>query len=212
MSRINLLPQEVKERQRVRRQTAAVTVVGVLVLVALGAFFFLQQVRLSSAEDDLREQQAVNTALQQDIAELQQFDELATEVELSRTLVGQLLQNQVLWSGVLRDISLVIPGQVWLDSLTGTITAEAPGVTATTTGDGLGLVGNIAFTGKALGDHRNTALWLARLEDVAGFINPWLASSTKSEIGSTEVVEFNSSVDLTQDAVTPPQGTGGGRP
>lgn len=205
--RINLLPPENKERQRVRRQTVAVVMMGVLLLVALGAFFLLQQTRLTSAENDLRDQQAVNAELQQDVNELQQFDQLAAEVEASRGLIAALLENQVLWSGVLRDISLVIPGQVWLDSLSGTVSAEAAAGGATTTDTATqGLIGAISFSGNGF-DHRSVALWLARLEDVSGFVNPWLASSTKSEIGPFEVVDFQSSVDLSTDAVTPPEGT-----
>jgi len=205
--RINLLPPENKERQRVRRQTVAVVMTGVLLLVALGAFFLLQQTRLTSAENDLRDQQAVNADLQQDVNELQQFDQLAAEVEASRGLIAQLLENQVLWSGVLRDISLVIPGQVWLDSLSGSVTAEAAAGGATTTDTVTqGLIGAISFSGNGF-DHRSVALWLARLEDVSGFVNPWLASSTKSEIGPAEVVDFQSSVDLSADVVTPPEET-----
>ena len=205
--RINLLPPENKERQRVRRQTVAVVMMGVLLLVALGAFFLLQQTRLTSAENDLRDQQAVNADLQQDVNELQQFDQLAAEVEASRGLIAQLLENQVLWSGVLRDISLVIPGQVWLGSLSGSVTAEAAAAGATTTDTATqGLIGAISFSGNGF-DHRSVALWLARLEDVSGFVNPWLASSTKSEIGPAEVVDFQSSVDLSADAVTPPEET-----
>lgn len=205
--RINLLPPETKERQRVRRQTVGVVVVGVLLLVALGAFFMLQQARLASAENDLREQQAINAELQQEVNDLEQFDQLAAEVEASRGLIAQLLENQVLWSGVLRDISLVIPGQVWLDTLSGTITADpSTGAATTTTTGPEGLIGSISFAGNGF-DHRSVALWLARLEDVSGFVNPWLASSTKSEIGPFEVVDFQSSVDLSTDAVTPPEGT-----
>lgn len=207
--RINLLPPEIKERQRVRRQTAAVAVVGALVIAALGALFFLQQVRLQGVEDELADQQAVNAALQQDINELSRFAALEAELQGTRGLLDELLQNQVLWSGVLRDISLVIPGTAWLTQLTGTVTAEQPvveGTAPTTTVTGpAGLVGNITFTGNAL-DHRSVALWLARLEDVNGFVNPWLASSQKTDIGSTEVVEFNSSVDLSEEIIVPPGG------
>ncbi|HEX6261610.1 MAG TPA: PilN domain-containing protein [Actinomycetota bacterium] len=206
--RINLLPSEIRERQRARRRTAAAAVVGLLVLAAVGAFYFLQQVRLSNVEDELEEQQAVNAELRQDIAELQRFADLEAELLATRGLLDELLKNQVLWSGVLRDVSLVIPGTSWLTALEGSVTAEA----APATGDVQaapdaqpGIVGQISFTGTAF-DHRTVALWLARLEDVGGFINPWLSSSQKSEIGTTEVVDFNSSVDLSEDAVTPPGG------
>lgn len=206
--RINLLPSEIRERQRARRRTAAAVVVGLLILAAVGAFYFLQQVRLSNVEDELEQQQAVNAELQQDIAELQRFADLEAELLATRGLLTQLLQNQVLWSGVLRDVSLVIPGTAWLTALDGSVTAEAApvdgGVQAAPLAEP-GIVGQITFTGTAF-DHRTVALWLARLEDVGGFINPWLSSSQKAEIGTTEVVDFNSSVDLSEDAVTPPGG------
>lgn len=206
--RINLLPSEIRERQLARRRTIAAGVVGLLIVAAVGGFFFLQQVRLSSVQEDLEEQQAVNAQLQQDINELQRFADLEAELLATRGLLGELLQNQVLWSGVLRDISLVIPGTAWLTALQGTITAEpipTEGAPPATPEGAAGLVGQITFTGNAL-DHPTVALWLARLEDVRGFVNPWLSSSQKTEIATTEVVEFNSSVDLSEDAITPPGG------
>lgn len=206
--RINLLPSEIRERQVARRRTIAAGVVGLLIIAAVGGFFFLQQVRLSSVQDELAQQQAVNAQLQQDINELQRFADLEAELLATRGLLAELLQNQVLWSGVLRDISLVIPGTAWLTALQGTITAEpvaTEGAPPATPEGAAGLVGQITFTGNAL-DHPTVALWLARLEDVRGFVNPWLSSSQKTEIGTTEVVEFNSSVDLSEDAITPPGG------
>ena len=206
--RINLLPSEIHERRLARRRTVAAGVVGLLIIAAVGGFFFLQQVRLSSVQDDLEEQQAVNAQLLQDINELQRFADLEAELLATRGLLDELLQNQVLWSGVLRDISLVIPGTAWLTALQGTVTAEAAiteGAPPETPEGEAGLVGQITFTGNAF-DHRTVALWLARLEDVSGFVNPWLSSSQKTEIGATEVVEFGSSVDLSEDAITPPGG------
>ena len=44
--RMNLLPPEVRQRQRTRRQTAAVIAAGVVVLAGIGALYFLQQLRL----------------------------------------------------------------------------------------------------------------------------------------------------------------------
>jgi Tfp pilus assembly protein PilN len=223
--RINLLPSEIYERQRVRRRTAAVVAVGLIVLAALGAFYFLQVLRLKDVEDDIDTQQALNAQLQQQISELQEIDQLQLEIEATRDLLTNLLADRVLWSGVLRDVSLVIPGEAWLSGLTGqtgaaagttgttttttttTTTAPAPG---TTTAPG-GLVGQISFNGFAFG-HREVALWLSRLEDVRGFINPWLSSSTKTVIGTTEAVQFTSSVDLSEQALARRgSGQGGGQ-
>jgi Tfp pilus assembly protein PilN len=201
--RINLLPPEIRERQRYRRRTAAVILIGIIVLAALGAFYVLQVMRLADVREDLEAQQQRNAQLQQQIAELQRFAELQQELQDTRTLLSTLLADRVLWSGVLRDVSLVIPGEMWLSGLTGSLTAAptAEGTTTTTpTVPGGGLVGQITFNGFAF-DHRDVALWLSRLEDVRGFVNPWLSNSQKTLIGLTEVVQFTNSVDLSEQAL-----------
>src|ERR671919_1932563 len=201
--RINLLPPEIRERQRYRRRTAAVVLIGIIVLAALGAFYVLQVMRLADVEEDVEAQQAENAELQQEIAQLQRFAELEQELQDTRNLLNTLLADRVLWSGVLRDVSLVIPGEMWLSGLTGSLTAAptAEGTTTTTpTVPGGGLVGQITFNGFAF-DHRDVALWLSRLEDVRGFVNPWLSNSQKTPIGLTEVVQFTNSVDLSEQAL-----------
>ena len=220
--RINLLPPEIYERQRVRRRTAAVVAVGLIVLAALGAFYFLQILRLNEVEDDITAQEAENAQLRAQIAELQEIDALQQEIESTRTVLNALLTDRVLWSGVLRDMSLVIPGQAWLSGLSGQVGAPGTaGTTTTTTGTAAttttpgqaaqpgALVGQISFDGFAF-THRDVALWLSRLEDVRGFVNPWLSNSTKTDIGTQVAVQFNSSVDLSEQALARRRGGQGG--
>jgi len=220
--RINLLPPEIYERQRVRRRTAAVVAVGLIVLAALGAFYFLQILRLNEVEDDITAQEAENAQLRAQIAELQEIDALQQEIESTRTVLNALLTDRVLWSGVLRDVSLVIPGQAWLSGLSGQVGAPGTaGTTTTTTGTAAttttpgqaaqpgALVGQISFDGFAF-THRDVALWLSRLEDVRGFVNPWLSNSTKTDIGTQVAVQFNSSVDLSEQALARRRGGQGG--
>jgi Tfp pilus assembly protein PilN len=195
--RINLLPPEIRERQRARRRTVAVVAVGLVVLLLLGGFYLLQLMRLSDLRDDLEAQQAQNAQLRSQIAQLQEVANLQQQLADSRELLADLLSNQVYWSGILRDISLVIPGEAWLNGLNGTIaTPEAEEEVAAAPG----LVGSISFTGFAF-DHRDVALWLSRLEDVRGFVNPWLSNSAKTLIGTTTVVNFTNSVDLSEQSL-----------
>ena len=151
--------------------------------------------------NDLEEQRNANAAIQAQIDDLRRFDELQREVEASRSMLSTLLANEILWSGVLRDVSLVIPSDVWLSGLTGDTTESGNTQVATTPGTaGTGLVGQITFNGFSL-DHRAVALWLARLDDVRGFANPWLSNAQKTDVGTSKVVQFASSVDLSQQAV-----------
>lgn len=195
--KINLLPPEILERQRIRRRTVMVALGGLVVLLALVGLYVLQQQRLSGVRDDLEAQRAANDQLRQQIAGLQEFEELEQELAANRELLAQLLVNEVRWSGVLRDVSLVIPGESWLTSLNGTI--AAPGQEEAPEEAAAGLIGQILFDGFAF-DHRAVALWLSRLEEVEGFVNPWLSISEKTQIGTTEVVQFVSTVDLSEAA------------
>jgi Tfp pilus assembly protein PilN len=198
--RINLLPPEVGERQRLRRRTFLTIAIGVVLIALVGGFYFLQVVRLSGVEEDIQAQEATNAGLRSQIAELQDIAALEQEIAATRDLLSTLLQDRVLWSGVMRDISLVIPGELWLDGLSaglGAAGVEGAEAAPTTTE---GLAGQISFSGFAF-DHRDVALWLSRLEDVRGFINPWLSSSTKTELGTATVVQFSSSVDLSDQAL-----------
>ena len=197
--RINLLPPEILERQRARRRTVVVAAAGLVILLLMGAFYVLQLTRLSGLQADLEGQQAENAQLRSQIADLREVADLQAELADSRELLADLLSNQVYWSAIMRDISLVIPGEAWLDGLTGTIAGSEAGDTAAIE-VAPGLVGSISFSGFAF-DHRDVALWLSRLEDVRGFINPWLASSAETVIGTTEVVGFQSSVDLSEQAL-----------
>ena len=202
--RINLLPPEVGERQKLRRRTLSTIAIGVALLAIVGGFYFLQVVRLAGVDEDIRAQEGTNAGLRGQIAELQDIAALEQEIAATRDLLSTLLQDRILWSGVMRDVSLVIPGEVWLDGLSagvGAVAGEAAPVTTQ------GLVGQISFSGFAF-DHRDVALWLSRLEDVRGFINPWLSSSTKSELGTTTVVQFASSVDLSEEALARRAGRG----
>lgn len=206
--RINLLPPEVLERQRARRRTVAAFGIGLLVLVLIAGFYFLQVFRLSAVEDDVQVQRAENALLEAQIAELQDIAALEDEIDRTRLVLSGLLEDRVLWSGVLRDVSLVIPGEVWLNGITAQVgIAEAGTTTTTTTTETTGqpalisgVVGQISFDGFAF-DHRDVALWLSRLEDVRGFVNPWLSSSTKTLIGAVDAVGFTSSVDLSEQAI-----------
>lgn len=195
--RINLLPPELRERERGRRGAVAIVLIGLLVLAGLGGYFVLQERRLADIEQDLDAQQATNNALRAEISEIARFGELRAELEGRQRLVDAFLGNEVQWSGVLRDVSLIIPGDTWLEGFSGVVmdAAVAPGV------DPTGLIGQISFSGFGL-SHRSVALWLIRLEDITGFVNPWLSSSSKTDIGPTEVVSFTSSVDLSSEVAT----------
>lgn len=145
MTAVNLLPPQIREHQQTRRITLAVAAAAGAVVVLLGLVYFLQSSRLSDADRELAAQQGVNAGLQAEIAELQRFAELKAMLSGRQQLVDGALQGQVLWSGVLHDLSMVIPGDMYLTSMTATVSAPvlpaapaAPAETGATGGEATG--------------------------------------------------------------------------
>jgi Tfp pilus assembly protein PilN len=197
MTQVNLLPGDVRQRQRTRRLTLAV-VAGVAGVLALVLFVFvLQSARLASAKHQLAAQESVNDGLRSDIAGLQQFAQLKQTVADRVALRDDLLRSQVLWSGILRDLSMVIPGKVYLTSLNGTVTdvSQNPSLLS---GD---LVGTIQFQGVAT-DQPAVALWLTRLEQVDGWVNAWISASAKANVDGVDKVQFSGTIDLSLTATS----------
>jgi hypothetical protein len=231
MTTVNLLPPEIQERTKVRRLTAALVMAGASVVVLLGLVFVLQSTRLSQVEEDLTAQDAVNASLQADIDDLAQYQTLQDQVAAREVLATAALQDQVLWSGVLHDISAVIPQHAWLTSLTGSVLAApaAPAVVApaapadqaaaaegSTEGStdqaatpaapapldpATTLIGSIQFQGATF-TQPTVAVWLTRLELVDGWVNSWVTDSSQQQIETQDAVVFTGSVDLTLDATT----------
>jgi Tfp pilus assembly protein PilN len=199
MTRINLLPPEIIQRQRARRQTAAVAAVGLLVIVLLAGFYVLQQIKLSGVQKDLTAQRERNADLQAQVNELKRFDEIVGQINQKEQLLATLLANEVRWSGVMRDLSLVIPGNAWLTALTATVTDPVTNALAPVTVTNPDIVGNITFEGTA-DRHPTVAEWLTALEKIRGFLNPWVTQSAAVQLGpNAAFVHFTSSVDLTKD-------------
>ena len=198
MTQVNLLPTGVREKQKTRRVTVAavVGVAGAMMILLL--VYVLQVGRLASASRQLTAQESINRDYRSKIQALQPFADLKTNVANRQALVAQLMQGEILWSGVLHDLSMVLPDQMWLTGMTGTLnTSGAAGSGAASAG----LAGNIQFQGYSF-DHPTVTLWLVRLQEVHGWVNAWISNAARTDFNNHSLVQFVSSVDLTTDATT----------
>lgn len=195
MTRVNLLPPEVRSRRQIRRITRAIIAAAVVVIVVLVGVYVLQIGRLNSAKDNLAAQKAQNATLSAQVASLQRFAELKQELTNKQQTVQQLTTNLVLWSGVLRNLSMVIPSDVYVTAVSGNIQ-----LATTSTASPSGLVGTIQFQGIAT-NYPAVALWLTRLQEVTGWANAWITSGTKNDTDNT--ITFSGSIDLTPQATSP---------
>jgi len=204
VSQVNLLPPEIRERQNIRQRTIVVAAIGGVVLLLILGFYFFQALQLSSAEDDLAAQEQTNNALQTQIAELQRYGDLQVELKSKQQLLATVYTNEVSWSGVLVDVSRVIPSDAQLTSFSGQVaagTTPVEGEVAAETGVSPDLVGGLTFAGNVYQIDTLTQ-WLARLGQVRGWVNPYTTNATEQG-ARTRRYTFSSTVDLDREALTP---------
>jgi Tfp pilus assembly protein PilN len=201
MSQVNLLPHDVLEGQRYRRLTLTVIAAGAVVLAVIFALFLLQVGKLGSVNDDITDAQANNAALQAQIDKLQKYEDLQVQAQQAEGQLAAAYSGEVSFSGMLMDLSRVIPSDAFLTTFSSTISgppAAGTGGEETTTTP---LIGTISMGGEAIG-FDSLSTWLTRLEMVQGWVNPWMPSIT-ADSSIANAFTFTTSVDLTEDVVTP---------
>jgi Tfp pilus assembly protein PilN len=132
MRAVNLLPVEPK---RTRKAPGVATQLAIVAPFVVGGVLAAGYLLTSSQVNSKR---ATLTALQDELAaipkpaqEPQQSPALASERNLRIATLSATLQSRLVWDRVLREISEVLPGDVWLTTLSAT-TPEAPAAVSAT--------------------------------------------------------------------------------
>lgn len=193
--RINLLPSDLAAGRRARRRVFAVGAAGLVLVGVLGIAYAIQTVRLRNEEDRVDAQEERNAGLRSEIAALQEFAQLDAELTGKLEIMDGLTKDEVRWSVLLSNVSLVIPSDVWLTNLTGNVVPSS----GEGDGDVAPVLGQMAMNGTTF-THVDVSKWLTRLGAVDEFTFPYLSLSSKSTIGTNEVVTFNSTIQLSEDA------------
>jgi Tfp pilus assembly protein PilN len=200
MSQVNLLPPDILQGQRYRRLTLTVLLAGAIILALIVVFFLVQVGRVGSVNDKITAEKQTNANLQSQIDSLQKYDDLQVAAQQAQSQLNAAYAGEVSFSGMLMDLSRVIPSDAYLDTFTATITgppAATTGGTTTTTP----LIGTMTTGGQAIG-FDSLSIWLTRLELVRGWVNPWMPTITANPT-VPNAFTFTTSVDLTQDVQTP---------
>jgi Tfp pilus assembly protein PilN len=206
MRRIDLLPSTYAEKRRERRNIGLVLLAGLAVLALLVFYWVILGARVDNKKDELTEVQQQNRELQAQITQLQRFEALAAEVQEKRDALVAVTGLDIDWSALLTEIALVTPSDVWLTDMAGSragsegetpVDTEAATVRISKTAPS----GRIAFTGRAL-DMVDVATWLDRLKDVRGVTAVYLGNAVREEIEGQEVVTFETTVELTERALS----------
>ena len=193
MSQVNLLPPDILAAQRQRRLAGVVALAGVGLIGLILVFYVLQLGKVGGIRSDIDQQKQTNQGLQTEIQKLREFEQLRARAQAKQKLLNDVFANEISFSGLLMDVSRVIPSTAALTSMSATSQEPAP-----TTGGSTLLTGRIDIAGLAL-DYDTIASWLTRLERVRGWVNPWVTSIADPETGP---ITYSSGVDLTTAALT----------
>jgi Tfp pilus assembly protein PilN len=196
--RVNLLPGEIAEEQRFRSLRAMLALAVVGAVAGVGALWYLADQQVSSAQDGLAVAQTTNTALKAEAAKYQDVPAVYGAVEAAEANLKLAMGQEIRYSFVLNDLSLTIPSDVWLKTIT--VTQNVDGATPITTQLGSTAVASVTVTGVGR-KQNNTAAWLSSLTKSDYYVDPYFSSSAVGEpINDKNVIEFSSTVGITDEA------------
>ena len=199
MSQVNLLPPELRARQKTRQLTTLIGGAGAAIVLLLLGFWFLQGQKLAGINDDIAAQKLTNSGIQQQIDGLQEFQQLQSDAQAQQGLLSKAYAGEISFTQMLLDLSRTIPSDAYLDSFSANLASASAslGVAAL---PGTDFVGSFSAGGAADG-LESLASWLTRLESVKGWVNPWFSTAAETDANSG-LYTFTSGVDLSRDLLT----------
>jgi Tfp pilus assembly protein PilN len=207
LPRVNLLPPEIDEQRRFRKVQVGLGAGVALSVAAVGALFLLATGAVSDAQNDLDTAQARESQLKSEQAQYAAVPEAFAQRDAARAQVDQAMSQEVEWSYFMNDLSLKVPGKVWLTSMTvtqdvdgaaaATANPTAPGATTQYLETGLG---SLTFEGVGY-THNDVAAWLDALAKQKGLAQPYFTKSDEGSIGDKSTVSFSSQAVITEEAL-----------
>lgn len=126
--RVNLLPEEITERNRATQQRLIAGAAALVLVLVLGGGLLWQMRQLSNAEDELAEAQRLLAVARAEEAELAPFADIGRRVDEAEGRLATALATEVSLAGVLQDVAAVTPPDTGLTTLNLTLAQPtAPG-------------------------------------------------------------------------------------
>jgi Tfp pilus assembly protein PilN len=209
LPRVNLLPPEILEVRSVRRAQVGLGAAVAASLLVVGGLWGLASVDQASAQQDLDAASQRQTAVNRETAALSDVAATYTQIQQRRAVLSSAMSGEVMWSQYLTDLALLVPDNVWLETMTVT---PVEGAAPTATGaagepdfgpqTARGAIATIAFTGQAISQDDVTN-WLQSISRGKGFTNVYFTDSTLGKFGtSAKAVKFTSTVSVTAEALS----------
>ncbi len=188
MRPVNLIPAEERRGDRAQMRTGSVS----YLLVGALAFLFFAVVALAFTGKKIADKETEKQAAEQELTaataraeSLREFQDFRQIHDTRTATVKSLAQSRFDWERVMRELSLVIPSNVWLVNLTGTVSPEVQlnngaeiAIRDTVAGPALELVGCSVGQEEVAG-------FIAALEDIDGVTRVGVELSEKGDAETT---------------------------
>jgi Tfp pilus assembly protein PilN len=197
MRAVNLLPRDVARTTARQINVPLVTgvITAVIVTAVLAAGFLHESAKVAHKRTELDAARA-ELALIPAPAPIDSTSSTLTGQQMQRvTALQGALNGRIAWDRMLREISLVLPNDVWLSGLTLTAPVIAPvtpatGVVPVTPAPPTATSTGLTMNGTAF-SHQGVARLLARLALVPDIENVMLGNSTSRTPGKRGPVQFS---------------------
>jgi Tfp pilus assembly protein PilN len=183
MKRINLLPPEARVKASRERGLVYAVLFLVVVVVVLGLVYVWQSGIVTTKQNDLAQIQSEQAVVAAQAAALAPYAQIqATRTAMTATGKG-IYEARVPWSTILEEVSLVIPENVRLQSMTCAVPATMqPGAAAAA--GAAAASADVTFSGTTY-THQDVAEFMTRLGLIPQLTNILLGSSTGSVAAPT---------------------------
>jgi Tfp pilus assembly protein PilN len=207
VARVNLLPPEIAEKASLRKAQIAMVGTGLAAVAVVGALYVQQTGNVASARKAKVAAVADQAKLTKDLAGLQHVRDTYAKVDAAKATLASAMQYEVQFSSYLHDLTLTIPDNVWLASITATVTPPTAAAGSAVLDPG---VGSITFVGVSV-THEDLGAWLDSLTKEKGYANVYFTQANEALIGPRKVVNFTSSINLTTAALRNQYSKGAGK-
>lgn len=203
---VNLLPQEVDADRKVRRR-AVLSVVGVVVfLAALGGLYVHKLGQVSDAETARDDAAAEVQRLEERVAELQPYRELADLLNARNAVLADAMSAEVSFARALNDVALAFPASASLESMEISLTGQGEEQQQPTQGGVINFgtpVAEVTYSGYSTERYSpGVETVLVEFDRVSPLFNAYLNTAATEERGSTEVTNFDGTALMNESART----------
>jgi Tfp pilus assembly protein PilN len=196
MVRINLLPPEILERRRWDKFYPVVFLVGVVAFAAIGAVAFGLFWYTNSERATLQEYKSQAASLQAQAAQFAVFEQKESQLASKASLSYAAVSGRVNWAALCRDISMILPDEIWLTSIQGN---EDTGLTLA------GYTPN-ATPSSSAESYKSIAKMLVLLNSLPQLNDLWLTNATVAEYSTggadtAQTLQFQATANVAKPSV-----------